>query len=223
MEDIIEATATSPPNAPDPFDSPWSCRLPAELMDMVSKILAEDGDLGTLGALQATDSKLYKIATPHLYRKLEFNGKQSPALLFDMFHDIPYIKRETFLRPLPISRCHPLRMCLALRLRYALGHTTHIFIDYIYYLDPVYLHDFLHELTAYHDIHMTMRTLDPIATLWPSLLEVKVQYPDFDNDSDAHDLLADLTKIHVMLFSPDPRPRNVLHLMLPYKSKLAGF
>jgi hypothetical protein len=64
-----------------------------------------------------------------------------------------------------------------------------------------------------------MRTLDPIATLWPSLLEVEITYPWLAEGDEDHWLVA-LIKIHEMLFSPDPRPRNVLRLIMPNASAL---
>jgi hypothetical protein len=88
-----------------------------------------------------------------------------------------------------------------MRLPFFLGHTTHIHYtpDNDFQDDTI---EFLRRLAAFHAIHVTMRTLDPLATLWPSLLKVQIDYPNLPVEGRSHAAfgLAALIKMHGVLY-----------------------
>jgi hypothetical protein len=81
-----------------PIPSAWTCRLPAELMDLVLEGLMDQEALGTLAAIQSTSRATYTLATPYLYRHIILDQRQL-INLFGLFETFPRSHNRLFLQP----------------------------------------------------------------------------------------------------------------------------
>jgi hypothetical protein len=74
-----------------------ACRFPAELMINIIDFLANDGSQATLAALQSTSSEMYNLATPALYRRLDFPSVRQTVRFFRLFASVTPRDRLVFL------------------------------------------------------------------------------------------------------------------------------
>jgi hypothetical protein len=100
-----------------PIPSAWTCRLPAELMDLVLEGLVEQKALGTIAAIQSASRATDTLAAPYLYRHIILNQPQL-INLFGLFETFARSDNRLFLQSshheqdthlLDLHVCHRLR------------------------------------------------------------------------------------------------------------------
>jgi hypothetical protein len=175
-------------------------------MNLVAKALEEDKAKGTLGSLQLTSSALYDIATPYIYRRVELVVIYDAIRLFTVFGEVSLWDRELFNEPVPVDSRHIIEQNLVYRLRYymSLIHYLHFTTPHV---DAYPGKPYESQIGHFHDIHDGMRKADQDANLWSSLREMHLDYSLAARESDIG--------IDKLLFTPDPRPRDLYVLRAP--------
>ena len=162
--------------------TPWSCRLPVEIVETICEKLVSDRALGTLASLQSTSSSLHTLITPFLYRHIVFDTRHA-ILFLDLFNRISPVEKETFLDLQLDTDSHFLDKTLAVRLRSFISYTQSLTL---YAQQEMSLHfpkDY-DRLQAFHALQKSVWDEKHIRNpLWPSFRNCHIDLTAWPNHS----------------------------------------